>query len=90
MEVPPDDELGAGVDPAAFPELPEEAASPPVLGGVAEEPSSAFLVGGLGEAYKSEYQPPPLRMKFVPPLMRRCADDCLHFGQSSTGGSVIL
>lgn len=53
------------------------------------DPSSAFLAAGFGEAYKSEYQPPPLRMKFVPPLIKRCADACLQLGQSSTGGSVI-
>jgi hypothetical protein len=53
-------------------------------------PSSAFLAGALGEAYRSEYQPPPFRMKLVPALIRRCAEVRAHFGHSSIGGSVIL
>jgi hypothetical protein len=51
---------------------------------------SLFLPAPLGEAYRSEYQPPPLRMKFVPPLISRCADDFAHLGQTSVGAAVIL
>jgi hypothetical protein len=42
------------------------------------------------DEYRSEYQPPPLRMKFVPALMSRCAAVFAHLGQRSIGGSVIL
>ena len=91
------DEEDGGADPVAAVEgdgfaaselAPFEGADLPgslALGVVAE----SALAAGLGEAYKSEYQPPPLRMKLVPPLMRRCADDCLQLGHRSRGGSVI-
>ena len=32
---------------------------------------SVFLALPLEDEYRSEYHPPPLRMKFVPALMRR-------------------
>lgn len=62
---------------------------PSAVDGVAspEEAFSGF--SALGDAYRSEYQPPPFRMKFVPALIRRCALDLAHLGHTSTGGSVI-
>lgn len=50
---------------------------------------SALLPPGFADEYRSEYQPPPLRMKPVPALISRCALDLPHLGQTSTGGSVI-
>jgi hypothetical protein len=85
-----DDVLAAASDDDL---APSELAAPALVESVLPAPaapSSAFLAAAFGEAYKSEYQPPPLRMKFVPPLIKRCADACLQLGQSSTGGSVIL
>jgi hypothetical protein len=54
-----------------------------------ESDFSLSFEASLGEAYRSEYQPPPFRMKLVPRLMRRCASFCAHAGHSSTGASVI-
>jgi hypothetical protein len=47
------------------------------------------FAAGFDDEYRSEYQPPPLRMKFVPPLMRRCAALAPHFGHTSKGASVM-
>ena len=65
------------------------------LAGVEELDVSEALVfvdslpSAFGEEYKSEYHPPPLRMKFVPPLIRRRASDFIHFGQRTAGGSEM-
>jgi hypothetical protein len=40
--------------------------------------------------YRSEYQPPPLRMKPVPREICRLASAALHFGQSRSGSSLML
>jgi hypothetical protein len=50
---------------------------------------SLFLADPPGEAYRSEYHPPPLRMKLVPPLISRCAADFEHLGHTSVAASVI-
>jgi hypothetical protein len=47
------------------------------------------LLEGFDEEYRSEYQPPPFRMKFVPPLINRWAADFVQLGQISTGASMI-
>jgi hypothetical protein len=66
-----------------------------VLAGVEELDFSGLLdlvdsaTGAFGEEYKSEYQPPPLRMKFVPPLIRRRASDFIHLGHRTAGGSEM-
>jgi hypothetical protein len=59
--------------------------------GVADEldPESSFFVLGFADEYRSEYQPPPLRMK-VPPLICRLALMFLQCGHDSTGGSEIF
>jgi hypothetical protein len=33
--------------------------------------ASAVLLAGFGDAYESEYQPPPFKMKLVPRLISR-------------------
>jgi hypothetical protein len=53
-------------------------------GVVAGSPLDAF-----GDEYKSEYQPPPLRIKCVPPLIRRWASDFMHLGHRTEGGSEM-
>ncbi len=50
---------------------------------------SAFLAPPLVEEYRSEYHPPPFRMKLVPALMRRCAVGFPHLGHTSVGGAVM-
>jgi hypothetical protein len=54
--------------------------------------SSLFLVALFdrfeGPEYKSDSQPPPLRMKLPPPIMRR-ASSLLHFGHFLRGFSVM-
>jgi hypothetical protein len=47
---------------------------------------SAFL---LGELYRSEYQPPPLRMKAPPPEIWRLAVFSWHLGQVSSAFSEM-
>jgi hypothetical protein len=49
-----------------------------------EEPALLFPL----ELYKSEYQPPPLRMKF-PPEICRFAVFSWHLGHSSSAGAEI-
>jgi hypothetical protein len=48
-----------------------------------------FLAAPFCEEYRSEYQPPPFRMKFVPPLISRCAVAFEHLGHTSMGGAVM-
>jgi hypothetical protein len=46
-------------------------------------------LAGFADEYKSEYQPPPLRMN-EPPLIWRFAVCCPHLGQTSTGAAEIF
>lgn len=50
---------------------------------------SVFLAPLPGDEYRSEYHPPPLRMKLVPALMSRCAVGFPHLGQTSVAGAVM-
>lgn len=44
---------------------------------------------GLAELYKSEYQPPPLSTKPVPPEICRLAVSAWHFGHVVNGDSLM-
>jgi len=50
---------------------------------------SDFLALPLEDEYRSEYHPPPLRMKLVPALMSRCAVGFPHLGQTSVAAAVM-
>jgi hypothetical protein len=53
------------------------------------ELESEALEPDFADEYRSEYQPPPLRIKFVPPLIRRWAVDFAQVGHTWVGGSTI-
>lgn len=50
---------------------------------------SALVLAALGALYKSEYQPPPLRMKPPPREIWRFARAAPHSGQSLSGASEM-
>ncbi len=54
-----------------------------------EDDESPLFAGPPALEYRSEYQPPPFKMKPLPPEIWRLAVCCWHFGQSSSGASVI-
>ena len=80
--------LGAGVEGAAGAvdgvdvDVVEEAAAV-----VVDEEDSVFFAPEL--LYRSEYQPPPFRMKAPPPEICRFAVFSLHFGHVSRADSEI-
>lgn len=85
----PEELLGAGVEGAAgavdgADEVVEDGAAVVVED---EEEDSVFLAPEL--LYRSEYQPPPFRMKAPPPEIWRFAVFSLHFGHVSRADSEI-
>jgi hypothetical protein len=78
--------VAAGDPPLPAPSLPDAGAAvvESDCGGADDVPGADFA-----DEYRSAYQPPPLRMKCVPPLISRCASNFMHLGHSTDAGSVM-